>query len=95
MDKAEIFASLCFTSAKIWGDETEGEMSYVTTTADEKPQIFATRWITNIREEARGVKAPRFSTLKFHGGFINSKGEERVAPGKESRSHNIYLHGWS
>ena len=42
MEEAQIFASLRFTSAKIWGDETEGEMSDLTKgQMDETPQIIA------------------------------------------------------
>jgi hypothetical protein len=95
IDQAQIFASLHFTSAKIWGDETESEMSYVTKTADETSQIIAKRWVETVKKEARGVKAPRFSILKFHGAFINNRGEERIPLGKESRSQNLYLYGWS
>jgi hypothetical protein len=43
-----------------------------------------------------GLPSSRIRTLSDCPPYIlNSKGEERVAPGKESRSHNIYLYGWS
>ena len=102
MEEAQIFASLRFTSAKIWGDETEGEMSLRTRSLDVTPQIAAMRWaraieIENKQEKSkaiRGVKAPCLSILKFHGAFIKN-GDERIPFGKETRSEDIYRYGWT
>jgi hypothetical protein len=103
MDEAEIFASLRFPSAKIWGDETEGELSDVTKGLMDKtpPQIIAARWVAateNLETQskaAKGVKAPCLSILKFHGAFIIKNGKERIPCGKKMRSEDIHRYGWS
>jgi hypothetical protein len=92
MEQEQIRVSLRFTSAKIWSDEAEGEVSRVTKSADRTAQIIATQWVEAAKTEdkaARGIKAPRLSTLKFHGAFIKND-EERIACGKENRSDDIY-----
>jgi hypothetical protein len=102
MEEAQIRASFRLASAKIWGDETEGEMSSVMRSVDPTPQIIAMRWVkaTRIENEARkskaimGVKAPCLSILKYHGAFIKD-GEERIPCGKERRSEDIHFYGWS
>jgi hypothetical protein len=99
MGKAHILESLRAPSAKIWPDETEGELSLVTTSrSDETAQIVAPRWIAAAKEgkqkARKGIKAPAVETLKFHGGFIKN-GKERIAGDKRQRSEDIYRYGWS
>ena len=85
--------SLHLRSAKIWGDETQGELSRITAERQSTvAQIIAPRWVAEaengIEKARKGIKAPRLNTLKFHGAFLKD-GEERVLADKLTRS------GWT
>lgn len=99
MPEPDLLASLRLASAKIWGDETEWELQTVTTQKqDATAQIVAHRWVENAEAGAdmakKGIKAPLFRTLKFHGAFLKD-GVEQVPLGKMSRSNDIFFLGFS
>ncbi|MCI0629014.1 MAG: hypothetical protein L0387_46430 [Acidobacteria bacterium] len=99
MSETEFLDSLRLPSAKIWGDESRGELrGLFDPDKDSGPDIDALRWLENAsagHDKARKcTKAPRFSTLKFHGAFLKDGGE--VIPlDKMARSEDIYLCGFS
>jgi hypothetical protein len=95
----DLLLSLRLASAKIWGDETEDELHIITTQRqDVTAQVIAPRWIDNAKygsEKARkGIKAPRFKTLKIHGAFLKGT-VEQVPLEKLTRSEDIHFWGFS
>ncbi len=97
MDKSLIIKSLRFPSAKIWGDEHEGELQLLANSnPDDSPQIIASRWIkkTSEKNPNKGIKAPQINTLKFHGAFIKN-GVEVIPKDKVNRSEELHNFGFS
>jgi hypothetical protein len=99
LTEANFLTSLRLRSAKIWGDETTGELQKVVNLEVEAwPDIDAHRWLENAErgnaKAKKGVKAPRFTTLKFHGAFLKN-GREVIPPDKLTRSADIYSFGFS
>ena len=99
MEYDTLLTSLRLTSAKLWGDEHEGELQKLVRKDQEfEPQILAQRWVDHakagVQKALKGIRAPRIRTIKFHGAFLKF-GEERIPPGKEHRSEDIHFYGFS
>jgi hypothetical protein len=99
VEEEACLVSLRLPSAKIWGDETSGELhKLLDPDADCGPDIDAARWLENARaghdKAKKGIKAPRFTTLKFHGAFMKN-GREVIPLNKMARSADIYFWGFS
>ena len=99
LSESEFLDSLRLPSAKIWGDETSGELKDLfDPDVDSGPNIDAHRWLENAKaghdKAKKGTKAPRFSTLKFHGAFLKN-GQEVIPLNKMARSEDIYFCGFS
>jgi hypothetical protein len=97
--EADFLTSLRLPSAKIWGDETTGELqNVINLNVESWPDIYAHRWLENAErgndKAKKGAKAPRFTTLKFHGAFLKN-GQEVILPDKLTRSADIYSFGFS
>jgi hypothetical protein len=93
--------SLSARSAKCWLAEVgksfcsacDGEWS---APQDSTPEILNGRWEYGDHPNARyGRKAPRFTKLKFLGGFVDPSGNEYVTGRKRDRSAQIFEFGWS
>lgn len=99
MPEMDLLVSLRLATAKIWGDETEGELQVITTQKQDCiPQAIAPRWIDNAKygsEKARkGIKTPSLKTIKFHGAFLKDA-VEQVPLEKMNRSDDIHFWGFS
>jgi hypothetical protein len=99
LTEADFLASLRLPSAKIWGDETTGELQKVVNLEVETwPDIDAHRWLENAKrgddKAKKGAKARRFTSLKFHGAFLKN-GKEVIPLFKLKRSEDIYCCGFS
>jgi hypothetical protein len=99
MDRDTLQTSLRQGSAKVWGDESKGELNDVISGGqNSEPQILAERWMVNADANAQkalwGIQAPIIETLKFHGAFLKN-GIEIVPPNKIHRSEDIYYFGFS
>lgn len=99
MNEDAVLVSLRLPSAKIWSDEHGGELKkIVSENQNIEPQIVAPRWADNAvageQKASKGIKAPKISTLKFHGAFLKD-GEEVIPLEKMSRSEDIFFWGFS
>jgi hypothetical protein len=94
-------ASLVASSAKCWLAEVgtgfcracEGEW---TAPQDSAAEILNRRWEHGAELKAWwGRKAPRFTKLRFLGGFVDKSGNEYVVTQKRDRAAQIFKFGWS
>jgi hypothetical protein len=93
--------SLMATSAKCWLAEIgKGFCSACggewTAPQDSAAEILNGRWEHSDEPTARyGRKAPRFTKLRFLGGFVDTSGHEYVTTQKRHRAEQIFEFGWS
>lgn len=100
VDKEWIHCSLRGTSAKVWLAEHPGLCpacagEWSSSTASDL-EIKNGRWENASHVHAMwGRQAPKLTKIRFFGAFIDSGGNEWVAPRKSNRAQHIWEHGWS
>lgn len=101
VDVTQLAEALCLPSAKAW--LSEGSLKLCAACSGEwapsyqsELQIQNDRWERSDHLHATwGRQAPRFTTLRLFGGFVNAEHKEWVADHKLRRARQIWAHGWS
>ena len=89
--QAEIQWSLCGAQAKVGIDEKEAESQLGAI----EPQILYEPWQV-VSESGVGLLAPRATRLEVKGAWVRAtNGKVEVDPGKQERSNEIHLFGYS
>jgi hypothetical protein len=103
--------SLNAKSAKIWINEQGVRSQQGDDIANKRIYLDVEPWVSTARAFFRapsnypdnnkeikavdGVKAPTGTTLEVKGAFVDDNGNEQIAEGKEDRSRQIHLYGFT